>query len=248
MKSMKPVFAAYFDQGQVPTIDCVFLNTVDLGNYNPSQLVAALQSFANQFARIWGASCNVSLQRTIRPGNWGMVFIDDPDVAGALGYHDLTKDGLPLSKIFVKTTRDNGEEVSVTASHELCEALIDPGVQMIAQNLKNGVMYAYEVADAVEAEDFLVEGIPMTNFQYPAWFESFRKPNSVKFDHLGTCKKPFELRKGGYMSVVDHDGNWSQIFGSKAAEKNFRIGIHGRALRRDFRNNFFNSPLKKSKA
>lgn len=245
---MKPVFAAYFDQGQVPKIDCVFLNTVDLGKYTPQQLVKALQSFANIFSKVWGAASVVSLQRTVRPGNWGMVFVDDPDVAGALGYHDLTKSGMPLSKIFVKTTRDNGDEVSVTASHELVEMLIDPGIQMIAQNLKTGVMYAYEVADAVEAEEFLVEGVPMTNFQYPSWFESFRKKGSCKFDHLGTCKQPFQINKGGYMSIVQPNGNWNQVFGSKAAEKKFRIGIHGRALRRDFRNlGFAQSPLKKSK-
>lgn len=228
---MKPVFAAYFDQGQVPNIDCVFLNETDLGSYGPQQLVAALQHYANIFSKVWGAACSVSLQRTIRPGNWGMVFIDNPDVAGALGYHDLTNDGLPLSKIFVKTTRDNGDEVSVTAAHELVEMLIDPGVQMIAQDLKTGTMYAYEVADAVEAEEFLVDGVPMSNFQYPAWFEGFRKPGSVKFDHLGTCKKPFQINKGGYMSIYD-GSNWTQIFKDKKAEKMFNIKHHGRALLR----------------
>ena len=31
-------------------------------------------------------------------GTWWMVFLDDSDQAGALAYHDLTNDGLPISK------------------------------------------------------------------------------------------------------------------------------------------------------
>jgi len=42
-----------------------------------------------------------------------MVFLDNADQPGALAYHDLTPDGLPLAKVFVKTTVDNGDLVSV---------------------------------------------------------------------------------------------------------------------------------------
>ena len=42
-------------------------------------------------------------------GAWAMVFLDDADSPGALAYHDLTPDGLPESKVFVKTTlREQG--------------------------------------------------------------------------------------------------------------------------------------------
>lgn len=230
---MKSPLAAYFDQGQVPNIDCVFLNTIDISDhYGNQQLVNALQKYQDEYyGKVWGIAARITLQKIIRPGNWGMVFVDDPDIAGALGYHDLTKDGLPISKIFVKTTRQVGDEVSVTASHEL-EMEVDPGIQMIAQNLHTNVMYAYETHDAVEAEDFQVDGIPMSNFQYPSWFESFRKAGSTKFDHLGTCKRPFQINKGGYMSIIESFGGWKQIFGSKAAEKDFNLKIHSRAKAR----------------
>jgi hypothetical protein len=33
-------------------------------------------------------------------GSWWLVMLDDSDQAGALGYHDLTSDGLPLGNIF----------------------------------------------------------------------------------------------------------------------------------------------------
>jgi len=35
------------------------------------------------------------------------------------GYHDLTKDGQPVSKVFVKTTLADKQLVSVTAAHDV---------------------------------------------------------------------------------------------------------------------------------
>jgi len=71
----------------------------------------------------------------------------------------------------------------------------------------------------------------MSNFVYPAWFEGFRKAKSTKFDHLGNCKKPFQILSGGYMPVFV-DGEWTEIFGSKRAKKWFRKKHHPRTARR----------------
>src|SRR5580693_7852945 len=60
----------------------------------------------------------------------------------------------------------------------------------------NGTWYAYETADAVEREAFDVNGIPMSNFVYPSWFEAFHKPKSTKFDYMGKCTRPFQILKG----------------------------------------------------
>jgi hypothetical protein len=227
----KPIFAA-FDQGATPTITVANMSKTPLG-VDFKKLVAALQVYADKyFVPVWGTPCHLEISKDgkIPKGNWGFVFLDDADEPDALGYHDLTADGFPLSKIFVKTTIDNGDKVSVTASHELAEMLVDPGIQLGAMDPK-GVWYAYETADAVETEEFDVNGIAMSNFVYPAWFEPFHKPNSTKFDYLGTCKKPFELRPGGYIPVFKK-GKWSQIFGAKKTEKSFNQAHHFRTGRR----------------
>ncbi|MGY3443266.1 hypothetical protein [Bradyrhizobium sp. USDA 4473] len=62
----------------------------------------------------------------------------------ALGYHDITKDGQPISMVFVKTTLAASQRVSTTASHELLEMLIDPGARLWAKNV-GGKLYAYEM-------------------------------------------------------------------------------------------------------
>ncbi len=224
--------AAEFDQGQVPTIACINQAKTPLG-VDWEQLLAALDEYANTiFAPVWGtpATINAGTGRDIPAGCWALVFLDHADAPNALGYHDLTPEGLPLSKVFVETTLHDHQKVSVTAAHELAEMLVDPGIQMGGIGPDGRTWYAYEGGDAVESEGF---DIPMSNFVYPSWFEAFRAPNSVgapnpvKFDHLGLCRRPFELLPGGYMPVFKN-GAWTQIFGSHKAARRFKMGNHPR--------------------
>jgi len=211
----KRFVTAQFDRGQKPVITVVNEAKTAWG-VAQNALVAALQKYVDErFAPVWGVPATLAPASAIKKGTWGLVFLDDADQADALGYHDLTPQGLPLGKVFVRTTISSKNLVSVTASHELAEMLADPAIDLAAE-APDGTFYAYEVADPVEDETFQVAGIPLSNFAYPSWFEGFRKPRSDKFDELGTCKKPFEIRPGGYMSIFKN-GEWTEIFGSKRA-------------------------------
>src|SRR5713101_3681911 len=153
-------------------------------------------------------------------GAWAIVFLDDADQPGALAYHDLTPDGLPESKVFVKTTLANNDLVSVSASHELVEMLVDPAINLMTTGPDPKIIYAYESADPVEALSFEVNGIQMSDFIYPAYFEGFHKAGSVTFDQMDKVKKPFEILSGGYQ-IIFKNGKWSQVFGSEAKKKSF---------------------------
>lgn len=210
---------AAFNQGQKPTICLINKAKLSLGTSLPA-MCAALQKYVDDhFAPVWGTPCRLTTATKPLRNAWALIFLDNPDVADAFGYHDLTSDGLPLLKVFVKVCQDNGEAVSVTASHELAEALVDPAVNIWCDGPK-GTMWAYETADAVEETTFDVAGLPMSNFVYPAFFEGFRKAGSVKFDHLGLVKRPFQLLKGGY-STTSKNGQVSDIFGSRAKARRF---------------------------
>jgi hypothetical protein len=58
------------------------------------------------------------------PGTWWVVFFDSRDQAGALAYHDLLNEGLPISKVFVKTLLEDKAKVSVGATHEIREMAV----------------------------------------------------------------------------------------------------------------------------
>jgi hypothetical protein len=145
--------------------------------------------------------------------------MDNADIASTLGYHDLTLKGQPISKVFVQDTLKAKQSVSVTACHELCEMVIDPLANLWSQ-APDGRLWAYEMCDAVEEDTFPVNGIPMSNFVHPSYFEPFKHPAGTKFDHLGKLKAPFTLDAGGY-SIVQEDGKIKNIFGSKAKEARF---------------------------
>jgi hypothetical protein len=213
------VRAAQAGQGGVVHIACVNHATVDLG-VPFDKLTAALQKcYERYFYRVWGYPVHLYNTDTPKRSDWQFLYFDDADEAGALGYHDLTKDGQPVSKVFVKTTIDDGQLVSVTACHELFEMAIDPLANLWAE-APDGTEYAYEMCDAVEEDTFLVDGIPMSNFVHPSWFEPFNHPPGTKFDHLGKLTAPFSMTKGGYV-IIKKNGRVDNVFGSKSKKARF---------------------------
>ena len=194
------------------------------------------------FAPVWGIDADlqfVPAGARPDPGAWWLVVLDDSDQAGALGYHDVTTTGLPLGKVFARTDLHFGEHWTVTASHELLEQLADPDVNLtvyveIARNI--GRLYAYEVCDACEAEQFAYssDGVLVSDFVYPAWFETFRRPGSTRFDHGGHIQRPFQLLAGGYIGVLDLFSftGWRQHTAQQGAQYSARARIGSRRERR----------------
>jgi hypothetical protein len=219
MKATKPTFGA-FNQGDIPSIACFNKATVPLG-VDLDALIAAMQVFIdNDVAPVWGTPAKLVKSTGFIPGHWAMVFLDDADQPGALAYHDLTPDGLPEAKVFVKTTLNNHDLVSVSASHELVEMLVDPAINLMTTGPDPKLVYAYEGADPVEALSYMVDSIAMTDFVYPAYFEDFHKPGSVQFDRLKKVNKPFQILSGGYQ-IIFKNGKWTQVTGSISKKKSF---------------------------
>src|SRR5262245_35834407 len=142
---------AAFNQGETPKIVCVNQASIELG-VGFGALIGAMQKYVDRFvAPAWGTPARRARGDRFGRGAWAMVCLDGADQSGALAYHDLTPDGLPLAKVVVKTTLANGDLVSVSASHELVEMLVDPAINLMTTGPDPRRMYAYESADPVEA-------------------------------------------------------------------------------------------------
>src|SRR5438876_3150459 len=212
---------AVFDRGQIPTIACFNKATVPLG-VDLHALIATLQKFVNQcIVPVWGTPATLVESTGFINGAWALVFLDNADVANALAYHDLTPDGFPVSRVFVKTILDDKQSVSVATSHELVEMLVDPAINLSSSGPDAKTLYAYEAADPVEEVSFTLDGIRMTDFVYPSYFEVFRKPGSDQFDYVKKVNRPFQILPGGYQ-IIFRNGRWSQIYGSGAKARRFR--------------------------
>jgi Fe-S cluster assembly iron-binding protein IscA len=207
---------------QTPTVQISVINrSTVLTDAEVSPVVSALQKqVTDHFLPAWGVTAGlnfVASNADPTPGTWWLSILDDSDQAGALGYHDVTPDGLPLGKVFAATDLKFGSLWSVTASHELLEMLADPNINLtvfVQNDDTSGTLYAYEVCDACEADDLAydIDGTKVSDFVYPAWFESFRAQNSTQFDYRKKIQNPLQLVAGGYIGVFDvtAGGGWQQ--------------------------------------
>jgi hypothetical protein len=204
-----------------PRIACINKAKVSLG-VDFDKLIPALQTFLDDcFVPGWGTPARLVKANKEIHGAWTMVFLDNADVKDAEGYHDIKKNGLPLSKVFVVPTVEQGDKVSVTACHELAEMLVDPAANLWSDGPR-GTIWAYEVCDPVEDDVFPVDGIPMSDFVYPSYFELFRlkQRKTAPYDYLDKLKKPFSLRPGGYVDVRQ-GRRVKERFGSAAKARRF---------------------------
>lgn len=148
-------------------------------------------------------------------GTWWVVFLDDSDQAGALAYHDLTNEGLPISKVFVKSILSDNSSVSVAATHELCEMAVDPWLNSAYQD-PEGTFWAGEVCDPVEDDQYgyQIGEILVTDFVTPNWFAHQHASSAI--DLKGHAKAAFVVLSGGYAQKFDAKSGWVQVNGKMA--------------------------------
>ena len=191
--------------------------------------VNALQiQISRDFAAIWGIDAFVQFHayEVEIPDAWRIGIFDNADQAGALGYHDLTNSGLPLGKVFAKTSMDNKASWTVCLSHEGLEMLGDPDLVravFVQDSRSGGILYAYEVADAVEDDSlgYEINGVLMSDFVTPRWFEVGQ---TGKMSFRDSVKEPLELAPGGYISYfrVPNTSSWEQKFASENLARKFK--------------------------
>jgi hypothetical protein len=184
-------------------------------------VTAVQRQVAEHFYPTWGINCNLTFyDRTqVPPGDaWLIAILDDTTQADYLGYHDQTDEGMPLGKVFVQDAETFGDSWTVTFSHEVLEMLADPDINLCAtiETRRDGlILYAYEVCDAVQADaaGYEMDGVRVSNFQLPEWFEAWRRKGSVQFDWVKHTRSPLELLAGGYMLInrVESGQGWEQI-------------------------------------
>jgi len=224
----KPVrfHATTFSRSVIPTINFIDLTDKVPLDVDFDRLIRTLQTFLDDcFVPVWGAPAKLIKGTKPKDRTWTFVFLDNPHSRDADGWHDITKDGFPLSKVFVDQAIASDGSVSVTACHELCEMLIDPTATMWVDGPR-GTVWSYEVCDACEEVTFPIDGMRMSDFCYPAYFEVFRLKHPrrlrTQYDYCNKITKPFQILKGGYSDYM-RGGKFTEKTGSKAKARRFAV-------------------------
>jgi hypothetical protein len=205
--------------------------TVPIAVLNASTLVSHEEALAataamqvqvhRDFAPAWNIDADLAV---VKPGApppadaWWAVILDNSDLGGALGYHDLTTQGLPMGKVFAGTAKQAGQVWSTLFSHEILEMLADPYICLtaLAPTASGWLFYAYENCDACQSDDYgyLIGDQLVSDFLYPAWFDA--RQIGARMDHGQHIGRPFETLPGGYNMVYDltYGTGWHLVTGA----------------------------------
>ena len=196
---------------------------------------ACNKQIAHHFGKVYGiqAECHFAAKDApLSQYDWQLIVVDDADVAGALGYHETTKNGTPIGYCFAKTTLKYGGLLSVTFSHELLELLADPEINQCVFDQSGSKMYALEVCDACEDDSLAydIDGVKVSDFVMPNFWLSSTPPHAPT-SFTGALKKALEIAPGGYLAFLDLHApskGWQQHTArSEGAPTNSRLPRRG---------------------
>jgi len=201
-----------------PIIAVVNVSTVLTDAQIDNALPAIQAAITSDFAPIWDATATiVRIPKGSAPpvGAWVCTISDTSDQAGALAYHTVTN-GLPSLSVFAKTEQQYGASWTVSLTHEIWEALVDPYCGSAFQ-ISQKQLVALETADPVEADKLGYtrpgkDGKPVliSNFVTPHWFVA---GSSGPHDFNKKLSSPLSIASGGYISIATATASgisWSQ--------------------------------------
>jgi len=175
------------------------------------------------FAPIYNKSASIAFGDSKDLGDDGIpaLLLRDLDQAGALGYHDGR-----LIKVSPVLDAQDGANLSTTLDHEVKEATEDLTCDLSRAGA-DGRFWADEACDATEAQEFEIDGVPLSNFVTPGWYSG-----AGAFDFLGKLTAPRSVGPGGYCQWFDPAKGWQQIVHEQKAPRLYRRRKGTRLARR----------------
>jgi hypothetical protein len=214
----------------VPLTDYVALVslTSDVSSRSLMQVAAAVQKqVTRDFTPVWGLPATVDAFEDLRsvPSDYHhvIVFGDPDELRGQLelaigeqpaarlieefeggrleGIHLNALTRQPLALVAASDTW------SVTVSHEVLELVADPfGNRLLAaahpKEPEQRVKYLLEVCDPCLSAWYPVNGVPVSDFYTPRYFDPVRV-DALRYSFTGALQYPLHILDGGYLTWID---------------------------------------------
>ena len=215
--------------------------TRDVSNKSFLQAAAAVQKqITRDFFPFWGLPATVDVFEDLEsvPSDYHPVvlFGDSDELIGRLEFaigREYTEElidqfdrdrlsGLHLNAFTRQpfSLVEASDTWSVTLSHEVLEMITDPyGNRLIAAahpvHRRQRVKYLLEVCDPCQAVWYPVNGVPVSDFYTPRYFDPVGvEPGRYSF--TGAIRAPQEILEGGYLSWIDpEDSGLYQLVGGE---------------------------------
>ena len=184
---------------------------------------AGNRQLQEDFAPHWHIQASLRLEGRARKMELGrrtpmlrgdaILYLSDAAGSGGIeGYHEAAARGLPFGVVYVDLAEQCDRTWTPTFSHEYLELAVDPLLALTAAGphqttRKRTVFYWYEICDPVEADHYELDGVKLSNFVLPEYFDVSRRAVGAH-DFLGKRRgtrglAPFGVSPGGYVTFYD---------------------------------------------
>lgn len=194
---------------------CV-VNHTDIPDADVQRVLGAINLQLTDLLREWSVFAHVRLEgrRGHRPSQSvpelrgdALIYLHDGLIADAFGWHDANKYGIPYGIVHTRLSEEVGEPWSVTLSHEVLEVAMDPECNRLAagphpEHPTRDVFHWYELADAVQAATYAINGVMVSDFVLPAYF-TVGEERGRRMSFLGADIESFGIAPGGYVGFYD---------------------------------------------
>ena len=175
------------------------------------------------FGPVYNRGCSFAYgdEKDFSPGDQILGLFGELDEPGALGYNlpeeveDITIANPLIGKISPVLDARDGAELSQTIDHEVKEALEDLFCDSIVSCV-DGRLAANECCDAVEQDNYQIDGIWLSNFVLPGWYSG-----KGRNDFLGRLTAPMTVDAGGYCQFLTPRG-WTQVTSEQIERRSYR--------------------------
>lgn len=197
------------------------------------------RQISQDFAPYWSFGATLRLEGAIGEhpnleslsdmrGDAVLYLVDGTNSIGATGWHTTNFKDIPYGLVFLGLCEELHEPWSITLSHEALELLGDPMGNLLVQgghpmDRRHKVYHLFEMCDAVQAENYLIDGVAVSNFVLPSYFSPGEQVGR-RNDFLGRVQDgrtllSFGMNPGAYLNIFDpRTGQWEQpLYESDAA-------------------------------
>jgi hypothetical protein len=193
------------------------------------------------FAPVWGTNqVDIDLVDHAPRNGIEVLIVPQGPIQGALVYHTVVN-GEPEIVDYAGINDLYGYSNSVSITHEIEELLADPMTsafnqgwpyQYVSAQMPDGSqqqipmpkdsVWIQEVADPVEAYAFRVDGVSISDFVTPNWWND---EVAGGFDYMHIVGSPYTLAYGGYASF-EIAGSWFQVFDFRGLKQGTTSATH----------------------
>jgi hypothetical protein len=175
----------------------------DLHDDLASYLDALQQQVNDHLFPVWHVRADISVldaEKSIPKDTWPLMIVDSLPGQGGVHRDD---NGHPYAEAV------NGDKLSLAISHELLEMLVDPQGTSFREAIDcdpysggQQVLYLLEVCDPCEITSYEIDGVPVSDFIFPAFYDAYA---AGPFDRCHTLAAPLprQVPYGCYISWVD---------------------------------------------